>query len=412
MPASTDEPGRSSRADRGPRTGVRPRVLRFVRKRAERYGPGVAPTADLQRAEPLVAQALHGDASLLWTGDKRVFFSGCGNAFLMFQIRGRSWVVMGDPIGAPDEFDDLISRFIAECDRHAGRPVFYCVRDHNAERYRRAGLRLLKLGEEAVVDLTGFSMQGSHRAKLRSELRAAAKLGCSVEVLDPQDVRPILPELRDVSDAWLAARKVKEKSFSLGAFDEDYVARFPVAVTRQHGKIIAFASLWASGGRGELKVDLMRRRSDTPRTVMSQLFVESMLWAQGHDYSSFSLGMAPLSGLCTEDAAPFWERVGHFLHSHGESFYNFRGLRQFKVRFKPDWQPRYIASRGGPAMPMTILNVVCLVGGGLRGVVPVAAVSRPSKKKPESEQTTAALPPTEAALVGVALLATARRTRE
>lgn len=403
MPASTDEPDRGPRADAGTRSEVQPRVFRFIRRRGGRYEPGVAHPADLERAEPLVAQALHGDASLLWTGDKRVFFSGCGKAFLMFQISGRSWVVMGDPIGGSDAFEDLISRFLAECDRHSGRPVFYCVREHNAELYRRAGLRLLKLGEEAVIDLAGFSMQGSHRAKLRSELRAAAKLGCSVEVLEPKDVRPILPELRDVSDAWLAARRVKEKSFSLGAFDEEYVARFPVVVTRQDGKIIAFASLWASGGRGEVKVDLMRRRSDTPRTVMSQLFVESMLWAQGHDYSTFSLGMAPLSGLCTEDTAPFWERVGHFLHSHGESFYNFKGLRQFKVRFKPDWQPRYIASRGGPAMPMTILNVVSLVGGGLRGVVPVAAVNRPGKKKPEPEQTIAAPPPTETALVGAPL---------
>lgn len=403
MPASTDEPSRGPRpgTNTGTRIAIHERAFRLVRKRGDRYRPGVvAGPADLLRAEALVAQALHGDASLLWTGDKRVFFSGAGNAFLMFQIRGRSWVVMGDPIGAPEEFDDLLTRFLAECDRHAGRPVFYCVRQDNAERYRRAGLNLLKLGEEAVVDLSAFSMQGSHRAKLRSELRAAAKLGCVVEVLNPEDVRPILPELREVSDAWLAARKVREKSFSLGAFDDEYVARFPVAVSRRHGQIIAFASLWASGGRGEVKVDLMRRRSDTPRTVMSQLFVESMLWAQAHNYSTFSLGMAPLSGLCTEEAAPFWECVGHFLHSHGESFYNFQGLRQFKVRFKPDWQPRYIASRGGPAMPMTMLNVVCLVGGGLRGVVPVGAVSRPSRKRPESEQPMAALPSAETALVG------------
>ncbi|MGC4243559.1 MAG: phosphatidylglycerol lysyltransferase domain-containing protein [Herbaspirillum sp.] len=402
MPASTDEPDQGPGADARTRSKVRLRVSRFARRHGECCGPGVADVADLQRAGLLVAQAQHGDASLLWTGDKRVFFSGGGNAFLMFQLCGRSWVVMGDPIGAPEEFDDLLSRFIAECDRHSGRPVFYCVREHNAERYRRVGLRLLKLGEEAVVDLDGFSMQASHRAKLRSEVRAAVKLGCEVEVLDPENVRPVLAELREVSDAWLAARRVKEKSFSLGTFDEEYVARFPVAVTRQHGKIIAFASLWASGGHGEVKVDLMRRRSDTPRTVMSQLFVESMLWAQKHNYSSFSLGMAPLSGLCTEDAAPFWERVGHFLHSYGESFYNFRGLRQFKVRFKPDWQPRYIASRGGPTMPVTILNVICLVGGGLRGVVPVAAVNRPGKKKPESEQTIAASPP-ETALVGARL---------
>ena len=86
-------------------------------------------------------------------------------------------------------FAAFLSRFLGRCDRHAGRPVFYCVRADHAERYRRAGLSLLKLGEEAVVDLTAFSMQGSRRAKLRSELRAAAKLGCVVEVLAPDALR-------------------------------------------------------------------------------------------------------------------------------------------------------------------------------------------------------------------------------
>ncbi len=405
MPASTDEPSRGPEAAMNsgtPRT-IRARAVRLIRGRGVRQRPGIADEADLQRAEQLVAQALHGDASLLWTGDKRVFFSSEGNAFVMFQIRGRSWVVMGDPIGTPDEFDDLLSRFVAECDRRSGRPVFYCVRESNAERYRRVGLSLHKLGEEAVIDLAAFSMQGGHRAKLRSELRAAAKLGCAVEVLAPEDVPAVLPALREVSDVWLSERKVKEKSFSLGAFDDAYVARFPVAVTRRNGKIIAFASLWASGGGGEVKVDLMRRRSDAPRTVMSQLFVESMLWAQAHNYSTFSLGMAPLSGLCRDEAAPFWERVGHFLHLHGEHFYNFQGLRQFKVRFKPDWQPRYIAARGGPGMPMALLNVICLVSGGLRGALPVTGVNRPGKKtRVEPEQAVESLPPAEASLVGLA----------
>ncbi len=324
---------------------------------------------ELRRVEPLVAQAMHGDASLVWTGDKRVLLSADGTAFLMYQVEGRSWVVMGDPVGEESAFDELLWRFLDECDRNCGRPVFYCVHAEQAERYRRLGLSLVKLGEEAVVDLATFSMQGSRRAKLRSELRAAVKLGCSVEVLAPEEVRAVLPELRAVSERWLTERNAKEKSFSLGAFDEQYLVRFPVAVARQDGEVVAFASLWASGGLGEVKVDLMRRRQDAPRTVMSQLFVESMLWAQAQGYGSFSLGMAPLSGLRTDGAAPFWDRVGHFLFSHGEHFYNFQGLRQFKDRFDPQWQTRHVASRGGAALPVMMLNVATLVGGGVRGIV-------------------------------------------
>ncbi len=329
----------------------------------------IATQAELQRAEPVLARATHGNASLLWTGDKRVLFSSNGNALLMYQITGRSWVVMGDPVGDEAEFDDLLWRFLDECDRGCGRPVFYCVRDDLSDFYRRRGLALSKLGEEATIVLTGFSMTGSKRAKLRSETRASLKAGVEVDVLEPHRVVGVLAELREVSEAWLAERNAREKSFSLGAFDEDYLVRFPVAVARIEGRVVAFASLWASGGRGEVKVDLMRRVGDAPRTVMSHLFVESMTWAQGAGYVSFSLGMAPLAGLRTDGAAPYWDRIGHFLWTHGEHFYNFQGLRRFKDRFDPEWEPRYVASTGGPALPVMMLNVATLVGGGLRGMV-------------------------------------------
>lgn len=328
-----------------------------------------ASAGDLERAEPIMAQATHGNASLLWTGDKRVLFSSGGSALLMYQVTGRSWVVMGDPVGDADEFDDLLWRFTDECDRGFGRPVFYSVRGDLADLYRRHGLALSKLGEEATVDLTDFSMSGSKRAKLRSEIRASVKAGVEVEVIESRDLAAVMPQLREVSDTWLADRNAREKTFSLGAFEEDYVARFPVAVARISGRVVAFASLWASGGRHEVKVDLMRRLPDAPRTVMSHLFVESMTWAQQAGYASFSLGMAPLSGLRTDTSAPFWDRIGHFLWTHGEHFYNFQGLRQFKERFDPAWETRYVASPGGPALPVMMLNVATLVGGGLRGMV-------------------------------------------
>lgn len=329
-----------------------------------------ASAADLERARPVLERAMHGNASLLWTGDKRVLFSAGGNALLMYRVEGRSWVVMGDPVGDEREFGDLVWRFLERCDSRCGRPVFYCVRDDLTELYRHHGLTLVKLGEEAMIPLAGFTMTGSKRAKLRSECRASTKAGVEIEVLDGEGLRAVLPQLREVSDLWLDERRTREKSFSLGHFDEEYVARFPVAVARIEGRVIAFATLWASGAGHEVKADLMRRRPEAPRTVMTHLFVESMLWAQAHGYDAFNIGMTPLSGLRTDGTGSFWERIGHLLWTHGEHFYNFQGLRQFKERFHPVWEPRYVASYGGPALPVMMLDVAILVGGGIRGMVP------------------------------------------
>ena len=102
---------------------------------------------------------------------------------------------------------------------------------------------------------------------------------------------------------------------------------------------------------------------------MDYLFIESMLWSQNQGYRWFSLGMAPFSGLPEHRLAPVWSRIGTLLFQHGEHFYNFQGLRRYKEKYHPVWEPRYLASPGGMAFPMAIKNVAKLVSGGITGVV-------------------------------------------
>jgi len=80
-------------------------------------------------------------------------------------------------------------------------------------------------------------------------------------------VAAILPDLRAVSDAWLTEKNTAEKRFSLGFFDERYIAHFNVGVVRHQGAIVAFANLWR-GGSSELSVDLMRYSAAAPKSVV------------------------------------------------------------------------------------------------------------------------------------------------
>jgi lysylphosphatidylglycerol synthetase-like protein (DUF2156 family) len=118
-----------------------------------------------------------------------------------------------------------------------------------------------------------------------------------------------------------------------------------------------------------VQVDLMRRLPDGPRIVMTYLFVECILWAEANGFAAFSLGMAPLSGMETGTGATAWDRIGHLLWTHGEQFYNFKGLREFKEGFNPEWRACYVAAPGGLALPNAMMNVATLVGGGVRGLV-------------------------------------------
>ncbi len=334
--------------------------------RPARPEPGVASGEDLTRARSLISGCSQALANAALSGDKRLLFSTAGDAFLMYQVNGRSWVALGDPVGTPAGQEELVWRFRELSDLHGGWTVFYHISAEKLPLYIDLGLTVMKLGEEARVRLTDFSLEGSARAELRTQRRRAEKDGATFQVLAPGQLPAVLPKLRSISDTWLQEKAAAEKSFSVGAFDEAYVSQFPVAVVSCANEPVAFASLWVSGDRQEIAVDLMRFSADAPRGAMDFLFVELMLWgkAQGHQW--LNLGMAPLAGLERHPLAPAWHRVGNLVFRYGEYFYNFDGLRRYKAKFNPLWESRYLASPGGLALPRVLLDISVLISGGVK----------------------------------------------
>jgi phosphatidylglycerol lysyltransferase len=332
--------------------------------------PALPTPADLERVAPLVAAAPELSANLALLGDKALLFAEKGDGFLMYGVEGRSWVALGDPIGPPAVRAELAWRFREAADRNAAWPVFYEVAAGGLPLYVDLGLSLLKIGEEATVPLDAFSLEGGHRRGLRRTQRELVAEGAALEIVSAGAVPALLPTLRVVSDAWLAEKRTREKGFSLGCFDEDYLRRFPAAVVRIQGRVVAFANLWLGGHKAAMSLDLMRYDPDAaPAKVMEFLLLELMLWGRAQGYRAFSLGMAPLAGLEHRELAPLWSRAGALLFQHGEQFYNFQGLRAYKEKFDPVWEPRYLASPGGLVLPRILANVASLIAGGLRGVV-------------------------------------------
>ena len=113
----------------------------------------------------------------------------------------------------------------------------------------------------------------------------------------------------------------------------------------------------------------MRHTVDAPLGVMDYLFIELMLHGSKLGYRWFNLGMAPLAGLEARSIAPLWSRLGSLVYRHGEHFYNFQGLRAYKDKYDPVWEPRYLACPGGLAFPLVLADIAALIGRGFRGVV-------------------------------------------
>ncbi|WP_277980100.1 bifunctional lysylphosphatidylglycerol flippase/synthetase MprF [Sphingomonas phyllosphaerae] len=318
--------------------------------------------ADPAAVARVLANAERTDAMLALTGDKRFLLSEDGRAMLMYQVRGTSWIIMGDPIGPPDTWGELLWRIRDLADRAQGRLLLYQVTGLVLDLAIGMGLQIVKYGEEAIVDLPSFALDVPRLRSVRKAERAAARKGAEFRIVPAAAVPVIIDELAAISDEWMHAKGHNEKGFSLGRFDRDYLRHFDVALVCVEGRIVAFANLWLTEGRSEASVDLMRHRDDMPAGTMDFLFVHLIDWARERGYRRFSLGIAPLSGIAGRRLAPAWARAAALIFHHGERFYGFRGLRTYKEKFAPAWEPRYIAAPRGLAMIKALRDLSLLVG--------------------------------------------------
>lgn len=323
---------------------------------------------DLEKVRRLVLSSPETSANLALLGDKSFLFSQEGNAFVMYGVEGRSWVSMGDPVGKKTEWPGLIWQFREICDRYDGWTVFYEVGSLHLHLYLDLGLSFLKLGEEARVSLNSFSLEGGTRKGLRNSYNRLQKEGCTFEILPPYSSSNRLSELKDISDLWLSQKNTREKGFSLGSFSEEYLKQYPIAVALVDQQVVAFANLWVGAAKEEMSVDLMRYHPEAPSGIMDYLLIALMLHAKQEDYRWFNLGMAPLSGIEDRALAPLWNRLGAFVFRHGEHFYNLQGLRQYKAKFDPVWEPKYLACPGGLTVPRVLANIATLISRGAKGV--------------------------------------------
>lgn len=309
--------------------------------------PRAARSSPDTEIDALIALSTRTEASLAWIGDKRLLFAPARDAALMYQVKGNSWVVMADPVGNRDSWADLLWQLRNMADAAQGRLILYQISGDVLEIAVEMGLQIVKYGEEAIIDLPDFSLQGSAMRSIRQSERRAARDGATFEIVPRTRIAEILPDLTRISDHWLAAKRHREKGFSLGRFDTGYIRRFDCAVVRVEGRIVAFANIWATPGKEELSVDLMRHDDAAPSGTMDFLFANLMLWGRDQGYARFTLGLAPLSGIEARRLSPVWAKAASLLFQRGERLYGFRGLRAYKSKFVPRWEPRYIAGPQG-----------------------------------------------------------------
>lgn len=296
--------------------------------------------------------------------DKRYLFGGLdeGEWSIAYRVMGRHALALGDPLGDPAAVPQAVTAFLDLCRRHGWTPAFYQVTPAHLDTYRAAGLRTVKVGEDAQIYLAEFSLAGKHFKNLRNDLRRIEKAGVVRQEFGPDNPpdADTVTEMAAISDGWRRAHRAKEGHFAMGGFDPNSElfreSRLFVAREGETGRMLAFATFVPIFGAEQMDgwaLDLMRRRADALHGVMDFLLVSAAQTFAAEDRALMSLGLSPLAG--AEDPAEQAQMafVRRFLFLRMNRIYNFQGLHTFKDKFATHWEPRFLIHRRGTALTAT-----------------------------------------------------------
>jgi phosphatidylglycerol lysyltransferase len=283
--------------------------------------------------------------------DKKFFFTP-NNTLISYVVENRVALALGDPIGSMEDLSNALSSFKLLCESNDWIPAFYQVMPDCLSTYKSADFESLLLGQEAIVDLSKFTLEGSENKTLRNSYNKMVRNGYHYDVVQPPFSSRMLRELNTISNEWLSSRGATEMRFSLGWFDEPYLNTCPILLVRdREGFIEAFANIVTEFQNNGVAVDLMRHRSHIDSGLMDFLFVSLLTWAKDQKYLTFNLGLSALSGVGEHsDAAPI-ERALHYIYTNVNRLYNFRGLHAFKEKFHPIWSPRFLIYPSPASLP-------------------------------------------------------------
>ena len=313
-----------------------------------------------ERALDLIKQ--YGSSSLAHLcllPDKSYYFSSSGETVIAYVPKGRGAIALGDPIGASEDLKDAIIEYKEFCDRNDWYPAFYQTLPDNLDLYKNLGFKTVKIGEEAIVDLRTFTTQGKAGKNMRNALNRFTKMGYRVEFYSPPISNELLDKLKVISDRWLQQVQGSEKQFSLGWFDYNYLRGCEIAtVEKEREEIVAFANIIPEYQLNEITIDLMRKIENTEHGVMEFLFVSLFQHYKQLNYDSFNLGLSALSGLEDNRKVPSLETGLNYLYQHLNRFYNFQGLHDFKDKFNPHWESRYLIYPSLASLPNVVVALI------------------------------------------------------
>ncbi len=331
--------------------------------------------------------------------DKEWFVTG--QTLVAYRVIRGIALVSGDPIGPPEEAGESLDSFLVHARARGWRTAIMGASDRMLETYRDRGLRPLYHGDEAVIDIAGFSLDGRHMRATRQATGRLERKGFRAEVVTAGDVPPGLrAELVAVEHAWLRGSPRKgftmelDSLFGLGGGDAVFVVG-----RDEEGRVTGFLHLAVCPASRALSLSTMPRWRDAPNGFTAWLIVEAVSWARGNGFTQLSLNFSPFAGLLAADAElPPLQRLQRraLLRLKETLDLQLDNLLRFNAQFAPVWQPRYVILQAWTDLPRVAIAAMAaegylphatLIRGRGWALAPDRPVpDRPAPDRPASDQ--------------------------
>ena len=279
--------------------------------------------------------------------DKTFFFSPGHQSFIAYRPISGVAFCLADPVGPEDEIPVLIKNFLAFCEGNGWIAAFMMPDDPAP--YSKEGLSLLKIGEEAIVDLDQFSNHTINEKYFRYIHRKLEGDGNKITRHKAPLSPAILDELTEITKQWLTLPHHREYGFFQGRFDRAYMEKCTVAIVRdKNGKALAFINEVPSYRTGEATFDMMRHLPGMHWGIMDYLFAREMVILHQEGYKTFNFGVAPFVGIGDRPDATLSEKAVNQIFVRLDRFVHSKGIKQYKLKFDPRWKDSFVAYQGGP----------------------------------------------------------------
>jgi phosphatidylglycerol lysyltransferase len=281
--------------------------------------------------------------------DKQFFFAPNERSFLAYALWRNFAVCLVGPVGPAEDRLSATRGFVRFCAAQDWQPIFYFARSELRPILSQCGLKSFKVGEDARLSVTDFNLKGGKFQNLRTACNKARKEGKELRWYQPGDGPfdyGLEAQLKVLSDEWLREKQGTEMAFDLGSFNLTQVRKRGVAaIFDADSKLEAFAT-WLPYKQGAGRsLDLMRSHSSA-KGIMDFLIVESIDHFRERGVEEVSLGNAPLAN--TEQNRQLYgreEKAVKFLFEKFNRYYGYKSLFEFKKKYQPIWQGRFLGFR-------------------------------------------------------------------